>query len=221
MSKTNSKIQYPAPWVIDIFRYFLLFISKILWRIKYHRLENIPNNLESGLLVVANHQTYFDPFWICLPIKRKLRFMTWDQAFNWFLIGRLIRYLGAFPVSLKRGGTRKAMVEALLSLRDGATLMIFPEGSRGFSDGKLLEFKTGAVRIAMEAKVPILPVTICGANQVWSQDIKFPRLKKVEIYFHPVFEVPAMPEGADEHEFAEQITEQIKEIIEGKLEGCR
>jgi 1-acyl-sn-glycerol-3-phosphate acyltransferase len=218
MSKSNSKIQYPSPLIIGVIRYSLLFLSKLLWRIEYHDTQNIPQKLASGLLVLPNHQTYFDPFWITLPIKRKYRFMAWDQAFNWFLIGRVIRYLGAFPVSLNRGGTRKAMVEALKSLRDGATLMIFPEGSRGFSDGKLLSFKPGAVRIAMEAKVPILPVTICGANKVWAQDIKFPHLKKVDIYFHPVFEIPAIPEGVDEHEFAEQITGQIREIIESKLE---
>lgn len=218
MSKTNSKIQYPSPLVIGLIRYSLLFLSKLLWRIKYHDTSNIPNKLEKGLLVLPNHQTYFDPFWITLPIKRKYRFMAWDKAFDWFLIGRVIRYLGAFPVSLSRGGTRQAMVEALKSLRDGATLMIFPEGSRGFSDGKLLEFKTGAVRIAIEAKVPILPVTICGAHKVWAQDIKFPRFKKVEIYFHPVFEIPPLPPGGDEHEFAEKVTQQIKEIIESKLE---
>lgn len=215
--KSSGKIQYPSPRVVDTIRYFLLFLSKVLWRIKYHNLENIPQTMETGLLLVSNHQSYFDPFWICLPIKRKFRFMAWDQAFEWFLVGRLIRYLGAFPVSLKRGGTIKAMHEALNSLRDGATLMIFPEGARSFSDGKMLPFKNGAIRIAIEAKVPILPITICGANKVWSQDLKFPRFRKVEIYFHPVFDIPQMSKGAHEHEFAEQITGQIREIIESKL----
>ena len=209
--------QYPAQFVVEIIRYTLLFISKILWRIEYHGVENIPQNLERGLLVTPNHQTYFDPFWVCLPIKRKYRFMAWDQAFNWFLVGRMIRYLGAFPVSLKRGGTRRAMLQALTCLRDGATLIIFPEGSRGFSNGELLEFKTGAIRIAQEAEVPILPVTIRGANEVWAQDIKFPTLKKVDIYFHPVFEIPQNYEGLDEHEFAAKLTEQLKIIIESKL----
>ena len=68
--------------------------------------------------------------------------------------------------------------------------MIFPEGSREHEDGKLLEFKSGAIRIAIETGVPILPVTIRGANKVWSQDRKFPNIfQKVEIYFHPIFEV--------------------------------
>ena len=217
MDKTDSKINYAPPAVIEFIRYFGLFVSKILWRIEYHGTENIPQNLSKGLLVVANHQTYFDPFWLCFPIHRKFRFMAWDAAMEWFLIGKCIRYLGAFPVSLKGQGARRTMVEALRSLRDGATLIMFPEGSRGFSDGKLLPFKAGAIRIAMGAGVPILPVSIRGANKVWAQDIKFPRPRKVELYFHPIFEIPSLPEGVEENKFAEEITEKLKTIIESKL----
>lgn len=217
MNKKVTKIQYPSPLAIEFVRYFGLFVSKIFWRIKYHGTENIPQNLANGLLLVSNHQTYFDPFWLCLPIHRRFRFMAWDKAFDWFVVGKVIRYLGAFPVSLNRGGTRKALIEALKSLRDGATLIIFPEGSRGFSDGKLLPFKSGAVRLAMEAGVPILPVSIRGANKVWAQDIKIPHPGKVEIFYHPIFEIPKLEESADEHKFAEEIMEQLKAIIESKL----
>lgn len=217
MSNSDSKTKYPAQFIIELIRYFLLITGKLFWRIKFEGTENIPQKLPGGLLVVANHQTYFDPFWICVPIKRKYRFMAWDKACDLFLVGKLIRYLGAFPVSLKRGGNKKAMQESLKCLREGATLIIFPEGSRGFSDGKLLKFKTGAVRIAIEAEVPILPVTIRGANKVWSQDIKYPKIGKVEIYFHPLFEISTNTLNLGEHEFAEMLNAQIKEIIESKL----
>lgn len=218
MPKKDSTIKYPAQFVIELIRYFLIITGKIFWRLKFEGTENIPQNLDKGLLVVPNHQSYFDPFWICVPIKRKYRFMAWDKACEWFLVGRMIRYLGAFPVSLNRGGTRKAMVEALKSLRAGATLIMFPEGSRGFSDGNLLEFKSGAVRIAIEAGVPILPVTIRGANKVWAQDIKYPKPGKVEIYFHPIFEIPPNTENLNDAEFAEKLTQELKVIIESKLD---
>lgn len=126
-----SPEKYPSPLIVEIVRYFCLFVSKILWQIEYYDTENIPQNLKGGLLIVSNHQTYFDPFWVCLPVRRKLRFMAWDKAFDWFLIGNLIRYLGAFPVNLDRGGKR-AIKEAINALNEGATLVIFPEGSREF-----------------------------------------------------------------------------------------
>ncbi len=207
-------------WVFDVLRVPIFIISKILWRIKFRQTENIPKNLASGLIVVANHQTYFDPFWIVVPIRRRFRFMAWDKAFDWFLIGRMISYLGAFPVSIERGGSsKKAAMEASINcLREGSTLMVFPEGSREHNEGNLLEFKSGAVRIALETNVPILPVTIRGANKIWSQDKKYPSLfGKVEIFYHPLFEVNQPTENEKTQVHLEKITENIKQIIASKL----
>lgn len=209
--------KYPSPLVMEPLRYFALLISKILWRIEYKGTENIPQNLDGGLLITPNHQTYFDPFWICLPIRRKFRFMAWDQAFKWFLIGPLIRYLGAFPVALRKGGIRDAIVEAENALLDGATLVIFPEGSRCHADGKMLPFKSGAIKIAIDTGVPIMPVTIKGANKVWSQDSKLPSFKKVEIFYHPLFYAQSPSPEADENKHLRLETERLKTIIQSKL----
>lgn len=217
MKKDESKIHYAPPIIIEFIRYFGTFVSKILWRIEFHGTENIPQDLKKGLLVVSNHQSYFDPFWICFPIHRKFRFMAWDAATEWFFVGRMIRFLGAFPVSLKGKKAKKALIESLRSLKDGATLIIFPEGSREFSDGKLLPFKPGAVRIAMDSGVPILPVSISGANKVWAQDIKFPRPRKVKLFYHPIVEIPQLSEGIEEHQLAEDLTEKLRKIIESKI----
>ena len=192
-------------------------VSRAIWRIEFRGTENIPQDLPGGLVVAPNHQTYLDAFWVIIPLKRNLRFMAWDKVFNVFGIGSLIRYLGAFPVNIEKGDTG-AYQKSVEVLRDGATLVIFPEGSRAFADGKLLEFKTGAVRMAIEANVPILPVTIRGANLVWGRGIKRPRLfQKVEIIYHaPVFISPPAAE-VDAREHARGLTEQLKNIIEKAL----
>jgi 1-acyl-sn-glycerol-3-phosphate acyltransferase len=216
--KKKVSIHYAPPIVIDAARYISLAASKILWRIKYHDRENIPRGLKSGLVVVANHQTYFDPFWICAPMKRKYRFMAWDKAFEWFLVGWLIRYLGSFPVDTKHGsGTKKVWRETLNALQDGATVLIFPEAVRELSDGQMFEFKTGAVRLAMEAGVPILPVTVRGGNKIWAQGMKYPRLGKVEVFYHPLFEVEKTSEKEDLRQHLEDLTAQIAAIIGSKL----
>ena len=216
--KNSVPAKYPPPFVIDAVRHFVYGISKILWRIEYHDKPNIPKNLPTGLLIVANHQTYFDPFWICAPINRKFRFMAWDKAFDWFFVGWLIRYLGSFPVDTKRGTTKNVLRESLGALSDGATLLIFPEGARSFPDGKLHEFKTGAMRIALEAGVPILPVTVKGANCVWAQTMKYPHFPKVEIFYHPLFHVTKPAENEDLREHLEKLTAQIVKIIGSKLQ---
>lgn len=215
LKKQQQTSEYPSPIAVDIVRLTALVISKIFWRIEYIGKENIPRKSERGLLVAANHQTYFDPFWISIPVKRKLRFMAWDTAFDWFLIGRLIRYLGAFPVNLERGSL-SSFRQAIKVLRGGANLFIFPEGSREFSDGKLLPFKSGAVKIALQANVPILPVTVRGANRIWSRDMKYPHLAKVKIIFHPLIEV-TKPVGKDEEKFIEILNAELVKTIESGL----
>jgi 1-acyl-sn-glycerol-3-phosphate acyltransferase len=215
--KDSDRNKYAPPLVIDAARFISYAAGKILWRIRYHNRENIPKNLKGGLLIVANHQTYFDPFWICAPIRRRYRFMAWDKAFDWFLLGWLIKYLGAFPVDTKKGTTKSVLRESLSALRDGATLVVFPEGARSFPDGKLHGFKTGAARIALEANVPILPVTVKGANRVWSQTMKRPKFNKVEIFYHPLFRVPRLPASAEYRAHLQKVTDELATIIGSKL----
>lgn len=208
---------YPPPIVIKLVRLFSFVLSKIIWQIEFRGTQHIPFDFSRGLIVASNHQTYLDPFWIIVPINRRFRFMAWDRAFGWFGIGTLIRYLGAFPVDIEHGD-KEAYQKSVEVLRDGATLVIFPEGSRAFADGKLLDFKTGAVRMALEANVPILPVTLCGANKVWARDMKFPRpFQKISVVYHPPFEVSPPTEMADAREHARMLTEKLKKIIEQDL----
>lgn len=197
---------------MDLMRLIGYVISKTCWFIHYSGLENIPPKSFGGFVIAANHPTYVDPVWVCMPMRRKMRFMAYDKAFEWRFIGPLITYLGAFPVPLEVGGTLKAMKESLRSLRDGAVLAVFPEGAREFADGKMHPFKTGAVRIAHQAGVPILPVTIRGGNRIWPQKQKYPKLfRRVEVIYHPMF-YPTKTDS-DSQGYLERSTEELRIII--------
>ena len=152
-------------------------------------------------------------------MNRKFRYMAWNKAFDWFLIGKFIRYLGAFPVSITGGNSLKVLKDSVKFLREGAALIIFPEGEREFPDGKLLPFKTGYIQIALTAETPILPVTICGANEVWAQGMKFPRFRQVEIVFHPLIEIKKPASKADLHTKIEEYNSNIIKTIESELQN--
>lgn len=172
---------------MDLLRLIAYLISKVCWFIRYEGRENIPPKSFGGFLIAANHQSYVDPVWIILPMRRNLRFMAVNKAFKWKFIGPLIAYLGSFPASDDVGGSRSAMKESIRSLRDGAILTIFPEGERELASGETLPFKNGAVRIAYQAHVPILPVTVRGANRIWPHGQKYPHLfRRVTITYHPL-----------------------------------
>jgi 1-acyl-sn-glycerol-3-phosphate acyltransferase len=95
-------------------------------------------------------------------------------------------------------------------------VVIFPEGGRGRPDGSLVRMKGGAVRMALEAGVPILPVTIRGANRVWPPGRRVPRTGKVEIIYHPVMHVEQHP-GEETRACARRETERLSAIIGSAL----
>jgi 1-acyl-sn-glycerol-3-phosphate acyltransferase len=170
-------------WALEVLRQIISFGSRVLWKIEFTGLENVPK--DGGLIIASNHQTYIDPFWLSLPIKRPTRYLAWSAAFSWPVVGKCLRWLGAWPLALE-GSDPAAIRRSLQWLRDGGAVVIFPEGARSTSTGELERFKAGAVRLALEANVPILPVTIRGGNQVWPRGRRVPRLGKVVVTYHPL-----------------------------------
>ncbi len=171
-------------WALEILRPIIGFFSRLFWKIEFSGVENVPE--DGGLIIASNHQTYADPFWLSLPIKRPMRYLAWSAAFRWPIIGTALTWFGAWPLALE-GSDPGAIRRSLQWLREGGAVVIFPEGGRSTDTGSLERFKAGAVRLALEANVPILPVTIRGGNRVWPRGWKFPRTGKVVVTYHPLY----------------------------------
>ena len=198
---------------MDVIRPIGHAFSRVLFNIRYEGLENVPQT--GGLIIAANHQTYIDPFWISFPIDRPMRFLAWDEAFSWPVVGKLMGLLGAWPLQVEKSDPT-AIRLTLRWLRAGGAVVIFPEGGRCCVDGALCEFKAGAARIALEANVPIVPVTIRGAHRVWPRGYRFPHLAKVEIIYHPP-QYLTQRTGEDTRACARRETNQLTEIISSRL----
>ena len=178
-------------WALEILRPMVGGVSRALWKIEFRGVENIPAH--GGLIVAANHQTYLDPFWLSLKIKRPTRYLAWSAAFRWPLVGPALTLFGAWPLALE-GSDPAAIRRSIHWLRQGGVVVIFPEGGRSTSTGELERFKAGAVRLALEANVPILPVTINGGNRVWPRGWRFPRTGKIVITYHPLYHAEQSPD---------------------------
>lgn len=140
-------------------------------RITYHGLENIPET--GGAVVAINHTSYVD--WMPGAIAayrrgRRLRFMIKQEMLDVPPVGFLMRNSGMIPVDRSAGAG--AYSAAVQRLRDGELVGVYPEAtiSRSF---ELKEFKTGAVRMAREAGVPIIPLIAWGVQRMWTKD--YPR----------------------------------------------
>ncbi|MFZ0832311.1 MAG: lysophospholipid acyltransferase family protein [Mycobacterium sp.] len=140
-------------------------------RITYHGLENIPKT--GGAVVAINHTSYVD--WMPGAIAayrrgRRLRFMIKQEMLDVPPVGFLMRNSGMIPVDRRVGAG--AYSAAVQRLRDGELVGVYPEAtiSRSF---ELKEFKTGAVRMAREAGVPMIPLIAWGVQRMWTKD--YPR----------------------------------------------
>jgi 1-acyl-sn-glycerol-3-phosphate acyltransferase len=205
----QPEIQAMPQWFIEAIRPLGLGVSKVLWRTRYKGLENVP--LHGGLIIAANHQTYIDPFWVGLPIKRAMRFLAWDEAFDWPVIGKLMQLFGAWPLQIE-GSDPTAIRRSLQWLKGGGAVVIFPEGARCAPSGELERFKNGAARLALEANVPILPVTSRGGHRVWPKGRRLPRFASVEVIYHPLRTITPQP-GEEARACARRETHQLAEII--------
>jgi 1-acyl-sn-glycerol-3-phosphate acyltransferase len=200
---------------VRLVRTSLYLPMRLLFRIEHRGTENIPVN--GPLLVTPNHVTYFDPFWIAVRVYRTLRFMTWDRALAVPIGGRILRWLGAFPVSLENPES-SAYRASLRILQAGQALMIFPEGGRSL-DGRLQPLKKGAARLALKTGATILPVAVLGGHEVWGPQLTLPRPRKVVVEFLPPFAPPAVEERdrAAFESAASELTERIRAALEERL----
>jgi 1-acyl-sn-glycerol-3-phosphate acyltransferase len=179
-------------------------MSRAFWHIEYRGVENVPER--GGLIIAANHQTYIDPFWISVPIKRPTRYLAWSAAFGWPVVGKCLTWFGAWPLALE-GSDPAAIRRSLQFLREGGVVVIFPEGGRSTEAGSLERFKAGA---------PILPVTIKGGNRVWPRGWRFPRPGKIIVTYHPLYHAEQCPDE-ETRACARRESERLARVIASAL----
>lgn len=111
-------------------------------------------------LFVANHPSATDPFLIHLLTREEVNVMITQKAFNVAVFGRFLRAVHEIPVPLTQNSGAAALEQARRHLGMGRSVGIFIEGHISPEDGGFLRPRTGAVRLALSAGVPVVPVGI-------------------------------------------------------------
>jgi len=131
--------------------------------------EHVPAT--GGAILASNHLAVADSFFLPLLLPRKVTFLAKREYFTApGLLGWLKRVfftgMGQVPVDRSNGSAAIAAMETSIRLlREGHLLGIYPEGTRS-PDGRLYKGKTGVARMALEARVPVIPVAMIGTDRV-------------------------------------------------------
>ncbi len=170
--------------VYPIGRLVIPAIMKI-WLKKVEGTDNIPKN--KAFIVCPNHSSFYDdlliPSIIVPRVNRVLHMYVNRKFFRPFLLRRFLYWGGSIPVEVydhpkKKDVNKNAFKKAVYYLKKGDSVGVYPEGHRTL-DGELQRAKVGAARLALTAKVPVLPVGIIGSRDVLPKGQSLPRIRKI------------------------------------------
>jgi 1-acyl-sn-glycerol-3-phosphate acyltransferase len=151
----------------------LFFVRAVGVRIRVRGLERIPRGV---CLFVANHTSSADAPAVVGAIPRRIAILLKESLFKWPIAGQAFTLAHFIPVNRGIRDSAIASVEkATEALKAGQSFLIYPEGTRS-PDGRLQDFKKGAVVMAITAGVPIVPMVCSGAHRV---------MEKRSLVIHP------------------------------------
>lgn len=179
-------------------------------RVKVIGKENLP--LEPGFSVYSNHTSMMDiPILMCKLNKYPVAFLSKEEVTEMYTVGKWARNIGC--VLIDRSNDRKgaeAIINVIRNIKNGLTMVIFPEGTFSNEVGKLIEFKPGSFKVALKSKAPLVPITIFETKIV--KKMKWPFPKRITIVIHQ-----AIPFNEYKEMTSHDLANKVKTTIESAL----
>jgi 1-acyl-sn-glycerol-3-phosphate acyltransferase len=153
---------------------------RIVFRPWADGIDNVPRT--GAAVIASNHLSFSDHFFTPLPLSRKVVFLAKSEYFTGRGIKGLVSRvfmsgMGEIPVDRSGGeASERALRTGLRVLAEGQLLGIYPEGTRA-PDGRLYRGKTGVARLALEARVPVVPCAMVGTFEFQPPGRIIPRLQ--------------------------------------------
>jgi 1-acyl-sn-glycerol-3-phosphate acyltransferase len=164
-------------------------------------------------IFVSNHQSIYDIPVIFANLPYQLRIIAKESLGSFPFLGWHLRRSGHLLVDRKRPDRAGILGRWRALVKDGLSLIIFPEGTRS-ADGRLAPFKAGSFLLAIEAKLPIVPVSVDGTRLVMHKGELTTRPGAVTLTLHPPVETEALDVSA-----ARDLAEQVRGVVAGSVSG--
>lgn len=144
--------------------------------------ENLDKN--KSYVFVANHQGAFDIFLVYGYLNQNIKWVQKQSLRNIPFVGKASEISGHVFVDNSSASSRARTIDnAKKEIVNGVSIMMFPEGSRTH-DGKMTRFKRGAFQIAVDLKLPIVPLTINGPFNIMKMHTYLIHPGKMELIIH-------------------------------------
>ena len=172
--------------------------------------ENLPE--EGPCVYVSNHQSYADILVLLNVIKHQTGFIAKEELASIPVFSKWILRIGS--LFILRGDAReslKTISEGVDMIKDGYSLVIFPEGTRS-RGGQMGEFKPGSLKLATKAKTVVVPLTINGSYKMYEEPGQITKNVAIEITVHKPVDTSQM----DRKELA-GLSEVLEETIKNAL----
>jgi 1-acyl-sn-glycerol-3-phosphate acyltransferase len=196
--------------VYTLSRWIFIFVSNILFNMKYYGTKNFP---KSPFITVANHTSIVDPPLMGIACKKyPLKFVAKKEIFDVPVAHHWASAVGG--IRIKRDATDVSSIKAVLKcIKEGNPVCIFPEGTRSM-DGELQQPKAGTGFLVAKAKVPVVPVYIRGAFNAWPKG-KGPKLRsKIEIFVGKPINLAEFPKDAGtKKEYYQKLSDMVMDSI--------
>ena len=170
-------------------------------------IENVPPM--GPLIIIANHQSNFDPPLLSASVPRRVFFLAKSNLFMGHAITWFLSSYGAFPVNRESADIR-AYRWVLNQLREGKPVVLFPEGTRSING--MTKAKSGIAQIALQSQASILPVGIVGTHRLGTWMRVFNPTGTITVNIGQVFSVPTI-EGRPNKELLDSISDMIMERV--------
>lgn len=205
--------------VISVCLKILKILFKFFFRLKVDGLENVPE--KGPYIITPNHTSYLDGFSIvaALPSKsfRDLYSLGFQKYFTGTCRESFAKLAHAIPIDPETY-LNKALQMAAYVLRNGKSLMVFPEGGRSY-DGEIMEFKKGVGILSIELNIPVIPASIKGSFDALPRGTRWPQFTEIEITFgKPLYssdlDMSKKPGDIDGYQFfVNELREKVRELL--------
>jgi 1-acyl-sn-glycerol-3-phosphate acyltransferase len=180
-----------------------------------HGLERLQKG--KTYVFVANHQSIYDIPCLFWNVPFQLRIIAKESLGSFPMLGPHLKRTGHMLVDRSRPDKAGIFGWASRLTANGLSLIVFPEGTRS-RDGMMGKFKGGSIMLAMQAGLPLVPISVIGSRHVMKKGELTTKPGHVTLIVHDPIETPANPEPSvhDVRELADRVREVIRPAVEAE-----